>query len=1768
MKSNNRNRTAKFLGILVGASLATTMLTPIANAADPDTIIKIPQTEMTAVWTNSPVATNEGTNGALDRILDGDPESFWHTQWSPSKSPLPHSFIVKLGEAPVKLAKLELTPRQSSNGSGRAKEWDVYTSNGETCDENSSFTLVKSGSFPGETASYNQTREIIFKPSIEANCVKFTQKTSWGGHQGDETISRDETVASLAEFNAFKGDWPEGTDPSDTNPSQPPASTIPPEDLISLTDGTLTVKMHKRFPQVVEWALGDAKANGHTAVPSPLIFMDETSYPVEVSEATTTSNSATWNFKVTGTPVTFQATATIKDGVWKLHLHDLVDPNGQMHRIILPTISLLSLSPDEELATATISVNRAVSGDRIGAARVFEGGHLSYMTVATSGQLSFGMDNNAIADNTAQYNGRNQGSNAKWINIFRDGVGQVIPGSFVWRSPSATVIGNDENPYVVVKPTIDANNDSVLNWQDGAIALRDIRPALNGAEQVKNTVITRIPFNIVSQATHPFLRTLDDTKRISLATDGLRQQVMLKGYQAEGHDSAHPDYAGNYNTRAGGFTDLVTLANEAQQWNALIGVHVNATESYSESKNFSEDLLQMPPRKAWGWMNQSYYINGPKDLGSGKVLERFQEFKDEAPANLNWLYIDVYYPDGWEGRRLSDELRKQGWIIGTEWANKMPENSIWSHWANDENYGGTNNKGVSSQLFRFVENTRRDIFNPHPILSNSNVVEFEGWTGHVNYNDFIRNVWDRNLPVKFLQQSPIMRWESNSITFENGTVATSDLHSISGRDVPYQRVINYDGAVVYEGGKYLLPWKDGGTDRLYHWNIAGGTSTWTLTNSWKKQTSLTLFKLTDQGRVKIADIPVTNGQVTLEAEGGVAYVLYPTSAVPAPKAPHWGQGSSITDPGFFSGSLDSYQTTGNVSIVKTDRGNNQVALGAGESSISQVLGDGNLPAGTYNASAWVEITGGAKRDVSLSVTGEGVTASQLQTVKNGVPTTVVTSSRTPNATASDEKFRTYFQRARVTFTTTGGAATFKIAAGEGEAIVHIDDLRIVSFTSPTLPAGVDASKVVVFEDFENPDAGYWPYVTGPVQTGDARTQLTRRHEPYSQAGWWGIDANGHPREGYKLVDNVLSGNWSLMAHEENTGVVLRTAETTVPLQANHKYRISFDYQNALANTYAFVTGYDTLGSNGQINTSHQQVFAFPSTANTDVSPVTAQTQRFTHELNVGACGSYWFGIEKIGGGWQADLSMDNILVEDLGKSDTVVPCASFQIVPNSGFVAGKSTVVRTVLNSAEDSAASDVKHLLIVPEGWSVTAAGPVPNNLEAKGRSTQTWLVTPPLSAAGTTATLSATGAYDLEDGHGIRLLEATLDAKVTNAGIAVGKNYLSDLPFVDTRNGWGPVERDTSNGENNGGDGGPIRIDGVTYKKGLGTHANAMVKFNLGGQCQSFHAVVGVDDQQTSAGTIRFKVTGDNDSVVVPETAVLRHNSAAVTLDANISGVNELTLWVNGAGDGIGNDWASWGDAYVVCNSVSETVVPALVATPDTVKPGEVVTLKLTGFTAGDTPVTLVHALTGAEIGETTIGADGSGTYQYTVPTGYADTEIHFGALQVIGTNTNAASVKVTVNQPVPDPNTPGPNVPGPNVPGPNVPSLALTLLTPSVFLDGDVIGIASGFTPGAQIAVELHSEVIPLGTVVADSAGKVSFKFKIPNTAVVGTHHIVLTDKSKNQTVKAQIIIKAKDKKPTVKPRKPLPQTGAPALGLLLGALVLGISGTALVRRREVK
>src|SRR6266508_1947937 len=151
----------------------------------------------------------------------------------------------------------------------------------------------------------------------------------------------------------------------------------------------------------------------------------------------------------------------------------------------------------------------------------------------------------------------------------------IWSGDWLHRASGASFSDTEPLPWAKVVVTGDRNADSTVDWQDGAIAYRDIMTSPQGWEKVAKRPVMRIPFNFASQATHPFLQTLDETKRVALNTDGLGQLVLLKGYGSEGHDSAHRDYA-LVGRRQGGTAQLNTLINGADALKADIGVHINA----------------------------------------------------------------------------------------------------------------------------------------------------------------------------------------------------------------------------------------------------------------------------------------------------------------------------------------------------------------------------------------------------------------------------------------------------------------------------------------------------------------------------------------------------------------------------------------------------------------------------------------------------------------------------------------------------------------------------------------------------------------------------------------------------------------------------------------------------------------------------------------------------------------------------------------------------------------------------------------------------------------------------------------------------------------------------------------------------------------------------------------------------------------------------------------------------------------------------------------
>jgi RHS repeat-associated protein len=210
---------------------------------------------------------------------------------------------------------------------------------------------------------------------------------------------------------------------------------------------------------------------------------------------------------------------------------------------------------------------------------------------------------------------------------------------------------------------------------------------------------------------------------------------------------------------------------------------------------------------------------------------------------------------------------------------------------------------------------------------------------------------------------------------------------------------------------------------------------------------------------------------------------------------------------------------------------------------------------------------------------------------------------------------------------------------------------------------------------------------------------------------------------------------------------------------------------------------------------------------------------------------------------------------------------------------------------------------------------------------ATATRLVDVDVSGRTTLRLVVTTGGDDNYHDHG-----DWADAKVTCGPAAPPPppapepttTYLSDLPYYSVANGYGPVEKDRSNGESAAGDGNPIRLNGVTYAKGLGVHATSMVTYGLGQQCGRFTAAVGVDDEvaDTAPGSIVFHVYADD--VLRWSSPTMLPTSPSSLVDVDLTGRTTLQLVVTDAANGVTSDHGDWADAKVTCTASTAPAPP----------------------------------------------------------------------------------------------------------------------------------------------------------------------------------------------------------------------------------------------------
>jgi hypothetical protein len=244
--------------------------------------------------------------------------------------------------------------------------------------------------------------------------------------------------------------------------------------------------------------------------------------------------------------------------------------------------------------------------------------------------------------------------------------------------------------------------------------------------------------------------------------------------------------------------------------------------------------------------------------------------------------------------------------------------------------------------------------------------------------------------------------------------------------------------------------------------------------------------------------------------------------------------------------------------------------------------------------------------------------------------------------------------------------------------------------------------------------------------------------------------------------------------------------------------------------------------------------------------------------------------------------------------------------------AGQQFIATATVGLPTDApVASKVTAALNLPAGWTATTSSPASiAEITGGGSGRFTWTVTAPASLAKVN-TLTATATL-------VQAGKTTTDTDERVVGSVpapppAGTDQVSDLPFLSSTNGWGPVERDQSVGGNQANDGKPLQIGSTVYAKGLGTNSVSDVQVYLAGKCSRFTATVGVDHEAGTAGTVTFSVTLDGK--VLTTTGTLTGKSSAVNIDVPVTGGQVVELVVGDAGDGNGNDHGDWANPTLTC-------------------------------------------------------------------------------------------------------------------------------------------------------------------------------------------------------------------------------------------------------------
>ena len=284
-------------------------------------------------------------------------------------------------------------------------------------------------------------------------------------------------------------------------------------------------------------------------------------------------------------------------------------------------------------------------------------------------------------------------------------------------------------------------------------------------------------------------------------------------------------------------------------------------------------------------------------------------------------------------------MNENGASVGTEALGDFNQLINFVHWNTDMYYS---TGGGQSEVLKFVTHGVGDLAAPDRALLGALMPGVADWRNVNDFNEGERVFYRNNLPTKYLQHFDLLKWDVNKEAMFSDNVKTKveGDYTLVYKDEKLLAKINTSNLKAYheqsgnpvapKSAEIFIPWSPEVEDKIYCYNDVNGTSTWSVPNSWEDVTTAQLYQLTENGRSYVGEVAVQNGQVTLQLDLSIPYILVKEKAaqahrynadgsvmkkdgatvmLPTSEEHPWGYGSAIENFGFSGKTFDGWEKT-------------------------------------------------------------------------------------------------------------------------------------------------------------------------------------------------------------------------------------------------------------------------------------------------------------------------------------------------------------------------------------------------------------------------------------------------------------------------------------------------------------------------------------------------------------------------------------------------------------------------------------------------------------------------------------------------------------------------------------------------------------------------------------------------------------------------------------------------------------------------------------------